>query len=234
MEKVELSVLTATYWSVLPYAFGNNRYVKYKLEPEQPADGEPPLDVANYLASDLALRLRTGEARFRFMVQFQKDPKTMPLDAATVRWSETESAPIHVATLILPRQDITALGQSNYGENLAFNPWHCLPEHEPAGSISKARRLVYAGSATERRNVNGVTNREPDEIRPESVLPPVDDGCIVKAAIYPGIGVARLGNSQNDFFIGPEVPDPAPKPPGFYRDATGALNARPRAFAFTV
>src|ERR1043166_3712781 len=49
------------------------------------------------------------------------------------------------------------------------------------------------------------------------------DDRVVKAAIYPGIGVARLGNSQNDFYIGPEVPDPAPEPPGFYRDATGAL-----------
>ncbi len=39
------------------------------------------------------------------------------------------------------------------------------------------------------------------------------------AAIYPAIGVARLGNSQDEFFIGPEVPDPLPQPPGFYRDA---------------
>ena len=230
MEKVELSVLTATYWSVLPYAFGKDRYCKYKLEPEQPADGEPPIDVKNYLADDLALRLRAGEARFRFMVQLQKDPKTMPLDAATVRWSESESEPIHVATLILPRQNVTALGQANYGENLAFNPWHCLPEHEPAGSISQARRLVYASSATERRNVNGVTTREPNEIRPETVLTPVDDDCIVKAAIYPGIGVARLGNSQNHFFIGPEVADPLPEPPGFYRDATGALKRQAARF----
>lgn len=230
MEKIELSVLTATYWSVLPYAFGKDRYVKYKLEPEQIADGEPPVDVNDYLASDLALRLRTGEARFRFMVQLRTNDESMPLDAATVRWSESESEPIHVATLILPRQDIRALGQANYGENLAFNPWHCLPEHEPAGSISQARRLVYASSATERRNVNGVTTREPDEPKPIVVLPPVDDDCIVKAAIYPGIGVARLGNSDNDFFIGPEVPDPAPEAPGFYRDATGALKRQAARF----
>src|ERR1051325_235430 len=48
MKKIELSVLTATYWSVLPYAFGKDRYVKYKLEPEQIADGEPPVDVNDY------------------------------------------------------------------------------------------------------------------------------------------------------------------------------------------
>lgn len=55
-------------------------------------------------------------------------------------------------------------------------------------------------------------------------------GAIVKAAIYPGIGVARLGNSQNDFFIGPEVPDPSPEPPGFYRDSTGALKRQAARF----
>ena len=230
MEKVELSVLTTTYWSVLPYGFGKDRYVKYKLEPEQPADGEPPLDVADYLANDLALRLRTGEARFKFMVQLRTNPKTMPLDAATVRWEEKESKPIHVATLVLPRQDVRALGQSSYGENLAFNPWHSLPEHEPAGSISQARRVVYASSATERRDANGVTTREPAEPKPPTVLEPIEDACIVKAAIYPGIGVARLGNSQDDFFIGPEVPYPLPAPPGFYRDATGALKRQAARF----
>src|ERR1051325_9592483 len=56
------------------------------------------------------------------------------------------------------------------------------------------------------------------------------DDRVVKAAIYPGIGVARVGNSQNDFYIGPEVPDPAPAPPGFYRDATGALKREAARF----
>jgi hypothetical protein len=53
---------------------------------------------------------------------------------------------------------------------------------------------------------------------------------IVKAAIYPGIGVARLGNSKNEFFIGPEVPDPLPEPPGFYRDPSGALKRQAARF----
>lgn len=230
MNKVELSVLTATYWSVLPYAFGKGHFVKYKLEPEQAPDGEPPTDDSNYLANDLARRLRSGEARFKFMVQLRTNPKTMPLDQATVRWSEQESEPVHVATLVLPRQDVTTLGQAAYGENLAFNPWHSLPEHEPQGSLSVARKVVYADSAGQRRNVNGVTTREPTEPKPTSVLPAIEDRCIVKAAIYPSIGVARLGDSQDEFFIGPEVTDPLPELPGFYRDKTGALKRQAARF----
>lgn len=230
MEKVELSVLTTTYWSVLPYSFGKGRYVKYKLEPEQTPDGEAPTDDPNYLASDLARRLRGGEARFKFMVQLRTKPKTMPLDEATVRWSEEDSTPIHVATLILPKQDVMALGQAAYGENLSFNPWHSLREHKPQGSISAARKVVYASSADERRNVNGITTREPDEAKPVSVLPTPADNTIVKAAIHPSIGVARVGNSMDEFFIGPEVTDPLPEAPGFYRDKTGALKRQAARF----
>jgi hypothetical protein len=230
MQKVEPSVLTATYWSVLPYAFGADRFVKYKLEPEQQPGGEPPIDVPDYLASDLARRLRGGEARFKFMVQFQTDPKTMPLDKATVRWSEAESEPVHVATLILPQQEVTALGQTAYGENLSFNPWHSLPEHEPQGSISAARRVVYAASADVRRNANGVMTDEPSAPRPSTVLPDPADRTIVKAAIHPAIGVARVGNSAKDFFCGPEVTNPLPNEPGFYRDGAGALKRQAARF----
>src|SRR5260370_13816524 len=102
MQKVEDSVLTATYWSVLPYAFGPGRFVKYKLEPGTQGRTQPP-DLPDYLAADLVRRLRAGDARFRFMVQFQTDPVAMPLDRATVRWAESQSRPVHLATLILPQ-----------------------------------------------------------------------------------------------------------------------------------
>jgi hypothetical protein len=51
------------------------------------------------------------------------------------------------------------------------------------------------------------------------------DESIVYAKIHPSIGIARVGNSkkQDGFYIGPQVAEPAPKPPGSYRDSTGAL-----------
>jgi hypothetical protein len=56
------------------------------------------------------------------------------------------------------------------------------------------------------------------------------DQTIVKAAIYPSIGVARVGSSRTEWYVGPEVPDPLPKPPGCYRDATGALKREAARF----
>jgi hypothetical protein len=55
------------------------------------------------------------------------------------------------------------------------------------------------------------------------------DERIVKAAIFPSIGVARVGSSRTEWFLGPEVPEPLPAPRGSYRDATGALKPDLRA-----
>lgn len=51
------------------------------------------------------------------------------------------------------------------------------------------------------------------------------DDRIVYAKIHPSIGIARVGNSRKDdgYYIGPQVTDPAPQPPGYYRDGSGAL-----------
>lgn len=238
MEKQVPSVLTSDYWSVLPSCFGEGRFVKYKLEPidpAPPADSEPDYGDPCYLRADLHARIQRAEARFRFMVQLQTNDQAMPLDAATVRWSETDSPPIHVATLILPQQDAGSRGQSTYGENLAYNPWHALPAHRPVGSIADTRKMVYRASAANRRNVNGVPQAEPVVPRPPQYAPGVDypkakDTRIVRAAIHPAIGVARVGNSINAFYIGPQVAEPSPQALGFYRDATGALKREAAQF----
>ncbi|HEX8217946.1 MAG TPA: LodA/GoxA family CTQ-dependent oxidase [Chloroflexia bacterium] len=56
------------------------------------------------------------------------------------------------------------------------------------------------------------------------------DEKIVRAAIHPAIGIARVGNSETEYFIGPEVPDPQPEPPGFYKDKAGALKRQAALF----
>jgi len=162
------SVLKIAYWSGLPSRFGAGRYVKYKLVPDG-ADEPPAGNTApDYLAEDLRSRLRRGEARFTFCAQFQTDPEKMPLDRATVTWDESASPPVPLATLLLPKQDLKARGSDEYAENLSFNAWHSLPEHEPAGSIQAARRVVYAKGAEARRFANGVPNFEPRAPRPDA------------------------------------------------------------------
>ena len=53
--------------------------------------------------------------------------------------------------------------------------------------------------------------------------------------IHPGVGIARLGDSKADFFVGPEAPGWRPSPPGGYKDAIGRIKrqaARFRVFEY--
>src|SRR5581483_2471268 len=107
----------------------------------------------------------------------------------------------------------------------------------PQGSLSAARRAVYEAGADLRRDANGIPTREPGPPRPPTRGHVHGDTTIVRAAIHPAIGVARVGDSQDEFFIGPEVSRPCIQPPGFYRDATGALKrqaARFRVYGLNV
>jgi hypothetical protein len=233
MAKVVPSLLETDYWSGLPYAFGGDRHVKYKLVPAG-GGGDPvpglSTDDPGYLHLDLRQRLLDGEASFHFCVQFQTDPERMPLDAATVRWQESASPPIHVATLTLPRQDVDADGQARYGEDLSFTPWHALAEHAPEGSLGATRKAVYQAAATLRREHNDVPLAEPLEPRPVEVDPEGRDLRVVRAAIHPSIGIARVGDSEEQFYIGPETDHPLPIPPGEMKDATGALKRQAARF----
>ena len=236
MDKVVPSVLGTTYWSGLPFAFGQDRFVKYKLVPSGPLGPAPPGVSAsdpNYLAADARARLLEVGASFDFCVQFRTDPERMPLDRATVRWDESVSPPVHVATITLAAQDIAARGHAAYGENLAFSTWHALPEHAPVGSIAETRKIVYQASADRRRNANGVPTTEPDDPRVGPRGEPggePEDTAVVRAAIHPAIGIARVGDSENEFFIGPEVVGPDPDVGGPYKDATGALERQAARF----
>jgi hypothetical protein len=163
MAKPEPSVLAAHYWSLLPIGFGGT-YAKLSLTPslELPPLADAPGDP-NFLAADLAARLKAGPAHFALSVQLRTHPVTMPLDSATVPWDTALSPFLPLADLVIDRQDILAGSQATFGENLSFNMWRVTPEHSPAGTIAEARRAVYSAAATLRRRVNGVPDSEPKE-----------------------------------------------------------------------
>ena len=142
MAKEEGSCLSADYWAILPFKLGKNQEVKYRLVPEDTYKGAP-FDDTNYLKLDLEKRLRNGDAKFRFEIQLRTNEKTMPLDDAQVVWSTKESPYICIAELHIPQQDITAIGQAEFGSNLSFNIWRTLAAHKPLGSIAEVRKVVY-------------------------------------------------------------------------------------------
>ncbi|MEU9112294.1 LodA/GoxA family CTQ-dependent oxidase [Streptomyces sp. NPDC048483] len=58
---------------------------------------------------------------------------------------------------------------------------------------------------------------------------------VVRCEIHPTIGIARLGNSPDGFFIGPEAPGIPPRPDGGFKDTAGRIKrqaARFRVYAY--
>ncbi|WP_295796815.1 LodA/GoxA family CTQ-dependent oxidase [Mucilaginibacter sp.] len=231
MTKVEASCLSAGYWAILPFKLGEENIVKYRLVPED-EDRGTPFNDNNYLALDLQQRLRSKAARFRFEIQLRTNDATMPLNDAQDVWSVEESPYICIAELEFPKQDICAIGQAEFGSILAFNIWRTLPQHEPLGSIAQTRKEVYAASSEARHQANGQQLQEPLIINvPFEGNTDENGDCIVTAGIYPPIGVMRVGNSDEEYFIGPLVTEPEQKMDDYaYRDQTGALKRQAAQF----
>ncbi|MEV4937353.1 LodA/GoxA family CTQ-dependent oxidase [Streptomyces zaomyceticus] len=87
-----------------------------------------------------------------------------------------------------------------------------------------------SGPSENDNHANGIRVADPDPARPPSTESPGRDTRIVRAAIHPAIGVARVGDSVDGFFLGPETDDEPPLPTGSYKDATGALKRQAARF----
>jgi L-Lysine epsilon oxidase N-terminal/L-lysine epsilon oxidase C-terminal domain len=56
------------------------------------------------------------------------------------------------------------------------------------------------------------------------------DAAIVSCAVHPAIGIARVGNSPGEYFIGPEIPGRHPEPDGGFKDAAGRIKRQAARF----
>src|SRR5215213_3146728 len=55
------------------------------------------------------------------------------------------------------------------------------------------------------------------------------EGSIVRYAVYPAIGIARVGNSE-EYFIGPEAPGQVVSPEGGFKDKAGRIKRQAARF----
>lgn len=140
--------LDIPYWSATPYLFGQGRAVKYKVRPCSEITSALPRRLSDgYLHEAMRVHLTKADACFDFMVQFRTDPRTMPIEDASVEWSERTSAFRTVARVRIPKQDIADPAHARLCEESRFDPWHSLPEHRPLGDMNRARREIYPALA---------------------------------------------------------------------------------------
>src|SRR5690242_18683023 len=53
---------------------------------------------------------------------------------------------------------------------------------------------------------------------------------IERIVIDPAIGIARVGNSPDEWFLGPELAGPHPVPPGGFKDGAGRIKRQAARF----
>lgn len=53
---------------------------------------------------------------------------------------------------------------------------------------------------------------------------------VVRYVIYPCVGIARVGNSPEEYFIGPEAPGEVPQPEGGFKDGAGRIKRQAARF----
>lgn len=257
MAKPIRSVLETQLWSVVPFRLGDG-YCKYILCPGVSTfPGDPDIDDPNFLGEDLRRRMALGDAKLHIYIQPRPSAEEygeayleehFPLDRATVVWDSTIAKPVMVATITLHKQSIDEPEQRIYGDWLAFNIGRVPPENAPVGSFAEARMRVYKASADYRRGKNGQPQEEPsvpgephiedpkcpfphhDPIKQPVALTEEQIERITEVRIHPGIGVARVGNSATDYYIGPEVTHPKRTPWGSMRDPGGAIKRQAARF----
>ena len=160
--RMNTSPLEVSYWSCVPYLLGDGQAMRYAIHPRSSERTPiPARPAANYLRHAMARTLARRPVEFDFRVQPQGDPRTMPIENASVIWSERRSPPVTVARLLLPVQRFDTPEQHAFARSLSFQPWHCIPEHRPLGSQNRARRAIYRELSELRQAMNGDPRVEP-------------------------------------------------------------------------
>jgi hypothetical protein len=155
LHKRVVNPLQIRYWSQTPFALGPHA-VKFSARPEPaPAHRWPAPAGYDGLRQAMARSLKTAGASFDFLVQRQVDPRSMPVEDATVVWKESDSPFRKVATIWIPAQEFSSQERMIEAEGMYFTPWHHLPEHRPLGGINRVRQAVYQASFDIRSEING-------------------------------------------------------------------------------
>jgi hypothetical protein len=108
---------------------------------------------------------RQQSAEYELRVQLCTNLEKMPIEDASVQWSEQDSPYLPVAKITIPAQEAYSPARRVYvDEVLSFNAWHCIAEHRPLGSIQRVRMQVYEASSRYRHQMNQQPQAEPHSI----------------------------------------------------------------------
>lgn len=159
--------LGETFYTQTPYRHGKHVAklslapvsAKLKLLKDQPVAlaGKP-----NGLRGAVIDYFGAQGGEWELRVQLRTNPETMPVEDASVPWPETESPYVAVARITVAPQPAWSEARAVQADDgLSFSPWHGIADHQPLGSINRARKDAYRMSADFRVRRNGCPIHEP-------------------------------------------------------------------------
>jgi hypothetical protein len=124
-----------------------------------------PVHAPSIVRTQIREFFRDQGASYELRAQLCTNLEKMPIEDASVVWSEEDSPHQPIAKIVFQPQDTDGPARRVYADDvLSFNPWHCMPEHRPLGSIMRARKAAYESSAAFRHTMNAQPRLEPRSI----------------------------------------------------------------------
>ena len=158
--------LLASYWT--EGAVRHGEYVaKLRITAESSAAARVRIRDLDPLTNPEAVRdslvAEIGEHDFTFELEAQLcvDTLRMPIENTSIDWSEVLSPFTKIATIHIPKQDISSPINLDIADRISISPWRTRDDHIPMGEIMTVRREVYRRSAELRRQINQQPQREP-------------------------------------------------------------------------
>ena len=164
------NILGETFYSMGAIRYGD--YIaKISLAPQSPElrtltdvpvdAGEDFSAIRNFVVDFF----RAHSAEYTVRAQLCTDLETMPIEDASILWSEEQSPHQQVARLVIPQQEAYSAARRVYADEvLSFTPWRAIAEHRPLGSIMRIRRRVYEASSRFRHGQNMQPIAEPKDV----------------------------------------------------------------------
>jgi len=161
--------LTATYHSMSPFLFGEHKVVRYLVGP--PGGQNEDIrwwTLAFWTQSDSFLQdalVRDldphthqpgDDIMLDFSIRVRHAATSDDVEDASRWWTRPQDGIVRLGSIAIPKQSFLTQNQLYDCEHMVFNPWNCLPEHRPLGSVNRMRLAVYLASRQVRRKLNMV------------------------------------------------------------------------------
>ena len=119
------------------------------------------------LVRDLHPRTQRGgdDVVFDFSKRVRHAATSDDVEDTSRRWIPPRERTVRLGSIAVPKQSFLAQNQLYDCEHMVFNPWNCLPEHRPLGSVNRMRLAVYLAPLQVRRKLNMVGHEHPAEAR---------------------------------------------------------------------